>query len=221
MHHILLIESDSSLANMVVNELEELGFKVTWRQEYIAGIFESISSRYSLVVVNAARPDGLQTIKRIRARGIDVPILAMLNNYNDMNINNATVVGADGFLALPYRIETLRVKIAHMVKRQPRSREDVLFLGEVSIDRGRRRVSYLDRKVDLKKREYDIFLLLAEQRGKVIRRELLNDATCATSRSTSDSTVDVHISKIRSKLRNAGVHGHLIDTIYGIGYRIS
>lgn len=221
MHNILLIEPDSNLASLLIKELEKLNFKVSWRQEYIAGVFESISSKYSLVVVNAARTDGLEAIKRIRSRGVDVPILAMLPNYNDMHISNATVAGADGFLALPYRIETLRVKIGHMVKRQPRNREDVLLLGEVSIDRGRRRVTYLDRKVDLKKREYDIFLLLAEQRGKVIRRELLNDATCATSRSTSDSTVDVHISKIRSKLRDAGVYGHLIDTIYGIGYRIS
>lgn len=219
-HLVLLIEPDALIAAMLMKQLLQYDLECSWRQNYQAGIIESAHAKYDVIIVNCSQSEGIQAIKRIRAREIITPILAMLPNFNDSTINSATIAGAEAFLALPYKLELLKIKLFVLLKKNSVSGQ-VLHLGEVDIYKSRREVTYLDRKIDLKKREFDILMLLAEQRGKVIRRSLINDATTLHSRMVSDSTVDVHVSKIRSKLKKAGVSSNLIDTVYGIGYKLN
>jgi|GEM_PF-6468478 len=219
-HLLLLIEPDELLAAMLMKQLQQYDLVCSWRQVYHAGAIEAAHAKYDAIIVNCAKSDGTQVIKRIRAREITTPILAMLPSFNENAINSSTIAGADAFLALPYNMEMLKTKLTVMLNKERLSGQ-VLHLGEVNIYKQKREVNYLDRKIDLKKREFDILLLLAEHRGRVIRRGLLNDATTLHSRMVTDTTVDVHVSNIRTKFRKAGVRSNLIDTIYGVGYRIS
>lgn len=217
---ILLIEPDNLVAGILIQQLSNIGVNCCWRHNFAAGVIESMHVNYSLIIVNCANHEGIQAVKRIKNREIPTPVLAMIQGFTDAVISSVTLAGADSFLSLPYKFEQLKTKISALLKHNLVSGE-VLALGEICIYKQKREVSYLNKKIELKRREFDILLLLAENKGKVLRRTLLNDATTLHSRNVTDATVDVHVSKIRTKLKIAGLNGNLIDTVYGVGYRLT
>lgn len=105
---------------------------------------------------------------------------------------------------------------------QPAKRATValVFLGQLAIDRHRHEVTVGDRVVHLTPREFQLLWTLTQRPGKVYRREELLTLVWGTETFVAVRTVDVHMAKLRRKLRTREDHPDIVETIWGVGYRL-
>lgn len=96
--------------------------------------------------------------------------------------------------------------------------EKLRFAG-IEVDVGRRTVEYEGRSLDLRRREFDVLLILLKGNGRIFKRQEILTAINVNV-AVSNQLVDIHLSRLRKKLRQAGAHHLEIQSVYGIGYRI-
>ena len=202
MIEILMIEDDIELAEIISENLEEFNIKTFNFSNPIEGIKALENKIYDLVILDLSLPDldGLEVIKKIRKIS-DIPIIisSARNDFDDKNI--AFNVGADDYLAKPYDIRELVLRIKAHLKRYNKP-SNMFEIDEENIYEN-------GKKINLTRAEYFILKTLISNKEKIIKKEdLLFDFD-------SDlKTVEVLISRIRKKLSK-----NCIETIRGLGYK--
>ena len=138
-----------------------------------------------------------------------------------MNIVMAVSMGADDFIAKPFDLEVLTVKIQALLRRSydfaPTS--NVLAHRGALLDLNDHTLSFNGEDIPLTKNEYRILSCLMEQKGKVISREKLMERLWETDQFVDENTLTVNINRLRKKLDSAGLT-HFITTKFGVGYLI-
>jgi DNA-binding response OmpR family regulator len=175
-----------------------------------------------LVVLDLMLPgmDGWEVCRRVRAQS-DVPIIMLTARSDDIDKIVGLELGADDYLTKPFnpRELTARVKaILRRTERRPTAPSDApLMLGNLTMDTIGRVVTVADRQVDLRMKEFDLLLTLAEHRGVVFSREKLLDVVWGYDFAGETRTVDVHIAHLRHKLDGMTP---VIETVWGVGYKL-
>jgi DNA-binding response OmpR family regulator len=218
--NIIFIGNNLAAAQALSRQLQPKGVRMAIYLDYATGMLQALHNTYVLMIIDCKNQTGFDVCRRLRARGSHIAILALLDHYSDTVVSKCASFGIDNYIAEPHSLYSLAQQVLHLLRRRPTPRLDEIELEQLKINKSAREVQALDQNVPLQKREYEILLMLAENRGRVVRRELLHDATSPQTRLSNDNTIDVHISKIRKKLRSAGINYNLIDTVYGVGYKL-
>jgi two-component system phosphate regulon response regulator PhoB len=222
--HILIVEDEEPLTLILRYNLETEGYDVE-----TVGRGDEADTRLreripDLVVLDWMLPglSGIELCRRLRARPEtkDLPIIMLTARGEESERVRGLATGADDYIVKPFSVPELIARIGALLRRsKPERVADVLRLGDIELDRQRRRVSRSGRDVDLGPTEYRLLEFLMERPGRVFSREQLLDGVWGSNVYIDERTVDVHVGRLRKAL-NRGRAADPIRTVRGAGYAL-
>jgi DNA-binding response OmpR family regulator len=214
---VLLVEDEHSIGAMTRGYLERNGYRVVWVRSGEEAIAEVDRHPVRIVVLDIRLPgmDGFDVARTLRTKS-DIPILMLTARDEEPDRVAGLELGADDYLTKPFSPRELVARMKAVLRRTDgRSAEDVLLLGDVTLNRDAREVSVDDQPVELTTKEFDLLAALLENPGIVISRDQLLDRVWGMTYPGGTRTVDVHVAQLRRKLGRPD----LIRTVRGAGYK--
>jgi DNA-binding response OmpR family regulator len=222
MARVLVVDDDATLAEVVVGYLERAGHVGTHVSDGPAALAAVNAEPPDLMVLDLMLPgiDGLEVCRQVRASHPQLPVL-MLTALNEAEDRIAGLeVGADDYLAKPFSPRELVLRVDSILRRASRAGPpSVLTAGTLTVDTAARRVTRGDREISLTVRELDLLAYLMAHPGQVFRREQLMQAVWGWTFG-DQSTVTVHVRRLREKIEDDPTEPALIHTVWGVGYRL-
>jgi DNA-binding response OmpR family regulator len=221
-NHILLVEDDRRLAELVKDFLQANDFLVTIEGNGNRVLRQCQQLNPTLIILDLNLPgkDGLTICQELRVdyRG---PILMLTARNDDIDQVLGLEFGADDYVIKPAEPRVLLARVRALLRRyyQPEQVEqDNLVFDQLSIQPSARKVQLDDQEVYLSSHEFDLLLALAKQAGQIVGREFLFNQIYHREYDGLDRTVDVRISQLRKKLQDNSENPTRIKTIWGKGY---
>jgi two-component system alkaline phosphatase synthesis response regulator PhoP len=221
MTKILVIDDEPSIVNLVMAYLKPEGYELFTASDGIAGLKAARAYKPDLIVLDLMLPgmDGIELLSQLR-RESNVYVIMLTAKAEETDKIVGLSVGADDYVTKPFSPRELVARIKAALRRlQPESgtglTKSLLTFRHVRIDPGSRQVQVDEHPVELTALEFDLLKVLAENRGRVLRREQLLEAVWGGTYFGELRVVDVHIGHIRHKLDSDAI----IATVRGVGYR--
>ena len=218
---ILVVDDEQNIIELATMYLEQEGFRVISARDGQAALDRVKADRPALVVLDLMLPkiDGWQVCKKIRADS-DLPIIMLTARDDDVDKIVGLEIGADDYMTKPFNPREMVARVKAILRRtEPRRPEQAgpVHIGNVTIDPARRSVHASDAQIDLRTKEFDLLMVLAENEGIVLSREKLLDLVWGFDFYGQTRTVDVHVAHLRNKLEGSNV---TIETVWGVGYKL-
>ena len=219
---ILLVDDEPAILKLARLYLEREGFHVHEAQDGEAALKAMDDIRPALMVLDLMLPkiDGFEVCRRVRAAGKDIAILMLTARDEDIDKILGLELGADDYLTKPFNPRELVARVKAILRRGGRpGAPDMspIQIGELSIDVARREAHVGARSLDLRAKEFDLLVALAEQPGRVFTREQLLQHAWGFDYYGQTRTVDVHVGQLRRKMGDSRVS---IETVTGVGYKL-
>lgn len=227
MARILIIEDDAAIAAIEKDYLELSGYEVSVCSDGVSGLAAALEQDVDLLLLDLMLPemDGFTVCRRVR-EARDIPILMVTALGKDVDKIRGLGYGADDYIEKPFSPSVLVARVkAHLAqyrRLKPRAEEAaVLTAGPLAADTASRRVTKNGAEIPLKNREYELLLFLMRHPGQVFSREDLYEMIWGLESLGDNITVAVHINRLREKLEDDPAHPQLLQTVWGVGYRLS
>ena len=214
---LLIVEDDTELGGQIVQRLRDAGYDPIWWKEGRA-LHPGALPDVELVVLDLMLPGryGLDMLKDLRTRS-DVPVLVLSARNDTADKVRALQLGADDYMTKPFWPEELIERVRARLRRPTLSRGAVLEVGPLRIDLASHEVQVRGERVELTRVEFDFLAMLAERPGEALTRRKIAERVLDPERDGNERTLDVHVSRLRKKLGP----GNFVETVWGIGYRLS
>jgi two-component system alkaline phosphatase synthesis response regulator PhoP len=217
---ILLVDDERNIVDLARMYLEQEGFKVEAAYDGKTALTKILSLQPALIVLDLMLPvmDGWEVCRRVRT-GSDVPIIMLTARDDDVNKIVGLELGADDYLTKPFNPRELVARVKAILRRAGHapSGDKPIALGDLVVDPARREVTVAGKPVELRTKEFDLLLVLAENRGLVLSRDKLLELAWGYDFAGQTRTVDVHVAHLRDKLAGGNVE---IETVWGVGYKL-
>jgi two-component system response regulator BaeR len=219
---ILIVEDEAKIASLLRDYLEKIGgYQTHWvaRGDEALETFEKVSPELVLLDLMLPGMDGLEVCKAIRSKS-QVPVIMVTALVEEIDRLLGLELGADDYICKPFspREVVARVKA---VLRRANAFENMTPLAGLQIDEERHSASINDKQLKLSPVEFALLSRLAAQPGRVFSRDQLMSTIYSDYRIVSDRTVDTHVKNLRRKLEESGSGADLIESVYGVGYRLA
>lgn len=219
---ILLVEDDplivESLTELLVGEGYSVASASTQRDAIVRALGDS-ACRLVLLDISLADGNGFAVCSAVKAERPEVPVIFLTASDDEFNTVTGLTMGADDYVAKPFRPRELLARIAAALRRAQPGRR-ALRLGPLAIDPDRARVERDGAEVALSALEYRLLLLFAANPGKLVTREAIRDALWDEAGTyIEENTLSVYIKRLRDKIEDDPAHPSLIVTVRGLGYR--
>jgi two-component system response regulator RegX3 len=231
---VLLAEDEESFIDALVVGLTREGFEVTVARDGSEALklFDAVEPDLILLDLMLPKVSGIDVCRSIRARS-SVPIIMVTAKGTEIDTVVGLEVGADDYVAKPYRLRELVARMRAVLRRTPHNQpggdeeqagsigaaHPVLEGGGIQIDPDRHLVFVRGEEVHLRRKEFDLLNLLMENAGRVLTRDVLIDRIWGSDYYGDTKTLDVHIKRLRSHVEVDPSHPLLITTVRGVGYR--
>jgi len=246
---VLLAEDEESFVDALVIGLEREGFAVTVARDGVEALSRFDAQSFDLVLLDVMLPkvSGLDVCRSIRSRS-NVPIIMVTAKSTEIDTVVGLEVGADDYVAKPYRLRELVSRMRAVLRRTPRGERasdtsrvvppspapeatrpllpsspppsNVLEVGEVRLDADRHECVVRGQEVQLPLKEFELLEQLLTNAGRVVTRDTLIDRVWGLDYVGDTKTLDVHIKRLRSRIERDPSKPELITTIRGLGYRL-
>ena len=227
MSKILIIEDDREIAEIERDYLELDGFASDIASDGVSGLEKALNGGYDLILLDLMLPgmDGFSVCKRLREK-LDIPILMVTARTQDIDKIRGLGFGADDYIEKPFSpgvlVARVKAHLAQYTRLKPRQAESsVISVGPVSIDTDARTVTARGAAVSLTNKEYELLLFLARHPNQIFSREDLYEMIWGLESMGDNITVAVHINRLRDKLEADPSNPQLIQTVWGVGYRLN
>jgi DNA-binding response OmpR family regulator len=218
---VLVVDDDATVREVVITYLSKAGHTVTSAADGHEALASVASSQPELVVLDLMLPgiDGLEVCRRLRESG-DIPVIMLTakGSVNDRVVG--LEVGADDYVTKPFSPRELVLRVDSVLRRtqEPVPVGGPVRSGDIVVDPGSRVVTRDDERVAMTVREFDLLHHFVSHAGTVFSREdLLRDVWGWSF--GDDSTVTVHVRRLREKLETDPTHPVRLETVWGVGYR--
>jgi len=212
---ILVIEDDQKLGSFLTRVFREDGYEPTLVSTLRDAAAELERAAPDLLVVDRMLPDGdgIDLCVRIRQEGSSTPIM-MLTALGELTDRVAGLdAGADDYILKPFEIDELLARVRALLRR---AAVPIRSAGPLRIDLRNRKIWCDEQPIDLTSREFDLLAHVFEAGGAALSRARLLASVWGTERDPGSNLVEVHLSRLRSKLGEAA---WMIETVRGGGYR--
>ncbi|MCY7319674.1 MAG: response regulator transcription factor [Ramlibacter sp.] len=214
---ILLVEDDKILADALSRALVQSAYAVD-----VAGTGEQADhalavESYDLAILDIGLPglDGLEVLRRLRARKAAVPVLLLTALDALADRVRGLDLGADDYLAKPFDLPELEARVRALLRRGGANTTPILQHGKLRLDTVGRRVFYEDQPVELSARELSVLELLLMREGRVVSKEHMVNHLYGWGDEVGANAIEVYVYRIRKKLEPLGCE---IRTVRGMGY---
>ena len=225
---ILIVEDEESFIDALQISLSREGFDVHVATDGVMALerFAEVNPDLVLLDVMLPRISGIDVCRQIRATS-SVPIIMVTAKASEIDTVVGLEVGADDYVAKPYRIRELIARIRALLRRSAADHtgepdvptDGAIRVGAVELDPDEHRVTVDGVDVSLPLKEFEVLHLLLANAGRVMTRETLIDRVWGVDYVGDTKTLDVHIKRLRSKVEHESGSPRRIVTIRGLGYR--
>jgi DNA-binding response OmpR family regulator len=225
---ILLVEDEVSLAQVIAQELEQHGYQVLRAGDGLTALRLYERHRPDLIILDWMIPalDGLEVLRRLRQVS-SAPVLMLTARAEEMDRVIGLELGADDYLTKPFSMRELVARVRALLRRVARVQQIVsedrgknkipLTYCNLSLDPNQYQVTVDGELIDLTHLEFGLLYLLLRNPGRVFSRTYLLETVWEEIYVEGDRSVDNAILRLRKKL---GEQGDIIETIWGVGYRL-
>ncbi len=216
--NILIIENSSTLSQLLYKTLEAYGHKVTLDDKNFVSKNLVGKKIFELFILNTNLEKDVtkELLKYIVEKSKESKILGICNKGSWIEKVDFLNNGGDDVLTYPFPIQELLARIQSLVRR-PRSYVDRnMYIGDFMLDLDTKSVYKDDKDVEIRRKEYDLFEYLVRNKERVISRCELLDHVWDYREYVGSNTVDVHINRLRDKLKSK----EIIETVHGVGYKL-
>lgn len=225
--HILIIDDDLELCELLREYLGPEGFIVESIDNAAQGLKRALSGEHTMVILDVMLPQGsgFEVLRKIRATS-DIPVLMLTARGDEIDRIVGLEMGADDYVAKPFSPRELTARLRAISRRV--SKPDpiaaatgpgaTILVGDLALDPGTRTVTKSGQTVILTSAEFCLLQHLLLEAGKAVSRERLAEQVLGRKLMMFDRSVDVHISSLRKKLGNGPDGSERIKTIRGVGY---
>jgi two-component system alkaline phosphatase synthesis response regulator PhoP len=224
---ILIVDDDQEIVRLVRAYLEKHGYDVLTAYDGETALHILRREHPDLVLLDLMLPgrDGLDLTRIVRGDvGLaGTPIIMLTARVEDHDKIVGLELGADDYVTKPFNPSEVVARVRAVLRRVQGevSPPRVLQAGEVTIDLDRHHVAVRGQEVKLTRTEFALFRALAELPGHALTRQEMIERGLGYSYEGLDRTVDSHVKNLRRKLAEAGSETSLIETVFGVGYRLS
>jgi two-component system OmpR family response regulator len=224
---ILIVEDDKPLLDVLKYHLSKEGYNIVTALDGSQALEAARKSQLDVILLDVMLPkiDGFE-VCRILRKEMTVPILMLTAKDSDIDKVVGLEIGADDYLTKPFSMRELVARIRAMLRRsemvgaKPPESGVPIRVGELEIDTARRRASVSGSALKLTAKEFDLLLLLAENKGIVFSREQLLDKVWGYDYPGDTRTVDVHVRWLREKIETDPGKPRYLITMRGVGYKL-
>ena len=217
---ILVVDDEQHIVELAQMYLEQAGFRVASAGDGQGALIQARHLRPALVVLDLMLPglDGWEVCRRLRAE-TDVPVIMLTARSDDVDRIVGLELGADDYVTKPFNPRELVARVRAVLRRYQKSvrPEQAVAVGQLTVDPASREARLGGRLLDLRPKEFDLLLALAEHQGLVMSRDQLLDLVWGYDFPGGTRTVDAHVSHLRAHLDGGDV---IIETHRGIGYKL-
>ena len=216
---LLVVEDDKTIAHFVEKGLQESYFAVDTASDGEEGLYLALHERYDLLILDIMLPkmDGIEILKAIRAKGIDVPVIFLTAKSAERDIVQGFNVGADDYMVKPFSINELLARVRAILRRGKAEGVAALQVADLTMDRKTHKILRGERRIDLTPKEYALLEYLMSNEGQVVTRTMISECIWDYHFDSLTNVVDVHIYHLRNKI-DKGFKPKLLHTIKGVGY---
>ncbi len=224
MSHLLLIDDDLRLTDMVSGYLRTNGYTVDTAGSLAAGREQLKQNAYDALVLDLMLPDGdgLDFTRELRsqARTRRLPLLMLTARGEPMDRIVGLEIGADDYLPKPFEPRELLARVKALLRRAAPDRGDdeVLTFGRLEVDLGARQARLAGQPCDLTSHQFELLTVLAKSPGRVLTRDQIMDSLKGHPLEAFDRSIDVHISRIRALIEDDPKNPKRVLTVRGAGY---
>ncbi len=219
MFHILIAERDAKTRRQLERALQKKGYQITGVADGAAALAQIDRVLFDLMVADTdlAHIDGFELTRQLRETGYLFPIL-LISGQNDFpSKKRGFELGADDYMAKPVDIEEMALRIQALLRRSRRIHDRQLHVGNTVLDYDSLTLSTRDTSWSLPQKEFLLLYQLASYPGKIFTRQQLIDEIWGLDSESDIRTVDVHINRLRERLKyNPDLD---ILTVRGLGYK--
>ncbi|MGA9382238.1 MAG: response regulator transcription factor [Phormidium sp.] len=219
---ILLVEDDDRIADPLKEALTDQHYSVDIAADGEAG-WEFIQlCTYDLILLDVMLPklDGINLCRKLRRNNINIPVLMLTAKDSSTDKVIGLDAGADDYVVKPFDLPELSARIRALLRRGNPTLPPVLQWEKLRLDPSKCQVNYAEKLLHLTPKEYALLELFLRNGSRVFSRSDIIDHLWTFEDPPAEETVKVHLKDLRKKLKAAGAPADLIETVYGLGYRM-
>ncbi len=221
---ILVIEDDPSIRRGIVDALHFENYRTFEAADGRTGLEQAIGVDCDLILLDLVLPggDGLEVLREVRAARPTLPVIILTARGEEADRVEGLKRGADDYVVKPFSVRELLARVEAVLRRSP---ERPIDLAEVKLpggvaDLARREVRFTEGgRQELSEREVELLRYLAANAGRAIsREEILSRVWRLDPKGVETRTIDMHVARLREKLRDDPADPHVLLTVRGKGY---
>ena len=218
MKNILIVEDEANISDFVKGELEYEGYNVCIKEDGREGLEEALKNEYDLIILDVMLPsmNGFEICRRLK-REKQSPIIMLSEKDSVMDKVNGLQIGADDYIAKPFAIEELLARIEVVFRRQDNLDNYIIKFKDITINKSSRVVKRNGNEINLTNKEYELLMILIDNKDKVVTREELLEKIWGYGYEPETNVTDVYIRYLRAKLNNENKEEY-IQTVRSVGY---
>jgi DNA-binding response OmpR family regulator len=217
---ILVADDERNILELCRLYLTREGYTVETASDGQDALDRARRVKPDLVILDIMMPkvDGIEILRRLRKEGA-IPIIMLTARGDDVDKVVGLEIGADDYVTKPFNPRELVARVKAVLRRTTHRMEadTTVGVGDVTIDPARREVSVAGRQIQMRSKEFDLLLALAQENGRVLTREQLISRVWGYDYFGDSRTVDVHVTWVRGKLEGTRAQ---IQTVRGVGYKM-
>ncbi len=221
---ILLVEDDATIAKAIAEALGDKGYSVEAVHDGLSALAFAEIGAFDLIILDLSLPklDGLGVCRRLRQQGIGVPVLMLTARDTTADKVTGLDAGADDYIVKPFETSELLARVRALLRRRQLPFVQTLTWGKLRLKLDSCEVFYDSQPLQLTPKEYALLELFLKNGSRILSRQLILEKIWALEDDPpGEDTVKAHLRSLRQKLRQAGAPPNLVETVYGLGYRLN
>ncbi len=224
---VLVVDDEEHIVELIKFNLEANGYSVIEAYDGFKAIELAQETDVDILILDLMLPgiDGLETCKRLKKnpKTENLPIIILTAKGDETDKVLGLEIGADDYITKPFGVRELMARIKAVLRRSIDDKSEIvngIQIEDLVIDIEKHEVTKNNQKIDLTLKEFELLRILAENRGKVLSRNMLLDEVWGYDYFGETRTVDVHIRHLRRKIEENDKIPKYIETIRGVGYKM-
>lgn len=225
--HVLVVEDQLDIANLIRINLEIIGNKVTCCHNAKDAFKQLSENTFQLILLDLNLPDmdGLDICKKVRENDAIVPIMMLTARTEELDRVQGLETGADDYLAKPFSVLELQARVKALLRRSNVQAANNLVpeqikIADLTIDQATHSVHRNKQLITLTSTEFSLLVFLAKSPGRVYSREQLLAEVWDYHNDCYEHTVNSHMNRLRNKIEPNPAEPTYIKTVWGVGYKL-
>ncbi|WP_182201062.1 response regulator transcription factor [Paraliobacillus salinarum] len=223
---VLIVDDEDSIVTLLQYNIEKAGFQTDVAYTGKTGLEKAMTDEFDIILLDLMLPelDGTEVCKKLRQKQIDTPILMLTAKDDEFDKVLGLELGADDYLTKPFSPKEVVARIKAILRRTNKEEKDnqtqVIKIADLTIHPEQYEAIIFDDLLTFTRKEFELLLYLAKNKGKVLSRDQLLSAVWNYDFVGDTRIVDVHISHLRDKIEPDTKNPIYIKTIRGLGYKM-